>query len=94
VYYASELALFFRDTLKVRRIFDCFHDIRSHPRIRLKDILVSVFLMPYWGLTALLRLDFHLRTPQMLRLFRCPQQKCGFRKLCPVNSGNYVRFWW
>jgi transposase len=19
---------------------------------------------------------------------------CGFRKLCPVNSGNCVRFWW
>jgi hypothetical protein len=46
------LALFFRDTLKVARIFDSFHDIRTHPRIRLRDILVSVFLMPYWGLSA------------------------------------------
>lgn len=73
--YESELAFFFRDTLKLAWVFDCFHDIRTHPRIRLKDILVSVFLMPYWGLTALLRLDFHLRTPAMLRLFRCPQQK-------------------
>ena len=73
--YESELALFFRDTLKVARIFDSFHDIRTHPRIHLKDILISVFLMPYWGLTALLRLDFHLRTPQMLRLFRCPTNK-------------------
>jgi hypothetical protein len=75
VAYESELAVFFRDTLKVARIFDSFHDIRTHPRIRLKDILVSVFLMPYWGLTALLRLDFHLRTPAMLRLFRCPRNK-------------------
>ena len=73
--YESELALFFRDTLKVARIFDCFRDIRTHPRIRLKDILISVFLMPYWGLTALLRLDTHMRTPQMLRLFRCPNNK-------------------
>jgi hypothetical protein len=46
-----------------------------HPRIRLKDILVSVFLMPYWGITALLRLDFHLRTPRMLKLFRSPKNK-------------------
>ena len=46
-----------------------------HPRIRLKDIFVSVFLMPYWGITALLRLDYHLRTPQMLRLFRSPKNK-------------------
>ena len=73
--YESQLALFFRDTLKVARIFDCFRDIRMHPRIPLRDILVSVFLMPYWGFTALLRLDTHLRTPQMLRLFRCPKKK-------------------
>ena len=73
--YESQLALFFRDALKVSRIFDCFRDIRMHPRIPLRDILVSVFLMPYWGFTALLRLDTHLRTPQMLRLFRCPKKK-------------------
>jgi len=46
VAYESQLALFSRDTLKVARIFDCFHDIRMHPRIRLQDILVSAFLMP------------------------------------------------
>jgi len=34
-----------------------------------------VFLMPYWGFSALLRLDIHLRTPQMLRLFRCAKKK-------------------
>ena len=60
--YESKLAVFFRDTTKITRIFDSFHDIRMHPRIRLKDILLSVFLMPYWGITALLRLDFLLRT--------------------------------
>jgi hypothetical protein len=75
VAYESQLALFFRDTLKVARIFDCFRDIRMHPRIPLRDILISVFLMPYWGFTALLRLDTHLRTPQMLRLFRCAKKK-------------------
>ena len=73
--YETKLALFFRDTIKIARIFDSFHDIRMHPRIRLKDILISVFLMPYWGITALLRLDVHLRTPQMLRLFRSPKNK-------------------
>ena len=73
--YASQLALFFRDTLKVARILDCFRDIRMRPRIPLRTILVSVFLMPYWGFTALLRLDAHLRTPQMLQLFRCPAKK-------------------
>ena len=75
VAYESKLALFFRDTIKIDRIFDSFHDIRMHPRIRLKNILVSVFLMPYWGIKALLQLDIHLRTPKMLRLFRCPKKK-------------------
>jgi len=75
VAYETQLALFFRDTIKITRIFDSFHDIRIHPRIRLKDILVSVFLMPYWSITALLQLDVHLRIPQMLRLFRSPKNK-------------------
>jgi hypothetical protein len=75
VSYESKLALFFRDTIKLPRIFDSFHDIRTHPRIRLKNILICVFLMPYWGMRALLRLDFHLRSPKMLRLFRCPKDK-------------------
>ena len=75
VAYESKMALFFRDTVKLPRIFDSFNDIRMHPRIRLKDILISVFLMPFWGITALLRLDFHLRSPKMLRLFRCPKNK-------------------
>ncbi len=73
--YETKLALFFRDTIKITRIFDSFHDIRMHPRISLKDILVSVFLMPYWSIKALLQLDVHLRTPQMLRLFRSPKKK-------------------
>ena len=42
----TQLALFFRDTINIGRIFDSFYDIRMHPRIRLKDILISVFLMP------------------------------------------------
>jgi hypothetical protein len=75
VAYETQLALFFRDTIKIARIFDSFYDIRMQPRIRLKDILISVFLMPYWGLKALLQLDFLLRTPQILKLFRCPKKK-------------------
>ena len=46
VAYETQLALFFRDTINIVRIFDSFYDIRMHPRIRLKDIFISVFLMP------------------------------------------------
>ena len=35
VTYETQLALFFRDTINIARIFDCFHDIRMHPRILL-----------------------------------------------------------
>jgi len=73
--YEGKLATFFRDTVRIPQILDGFHDIRKHPRIRLRDILTSVFLMPVLGLTALLRLDAVLRTPVMLRLFRCPKDK-------------------
>ena len=75
VAYESKLALFFRDTVKIPHIIKSFHDIRMHPRIRLKDILISVFLMPFWGIKALLQLDILLRTPKMLRLFRCTKKK-------------------
>jgi hypothetical protein len=73
--YEAKLASFFRDTVRVPQILESFTDIRWNPRIRLKDILSSVFLMPVIGLTALLRLDFHLRTKRMLSLFRCPAEK-------------------
>ncbi|MEW5818284.1 MAG: hypothetical protein AB1798_23210 [Spirochaetota bacterium] len=75
VAYETQLAHFFRDTIKVPRIFASFHDIRMHPRIRLREILVSLFLMPYWGMKALLQLDIFLRTPPLLRLFRCRHKK-------------------
>lgn len=73
--YEGKLASFFRDTVRIPRILDGFSDIRKHPRIRLRDILTSVFLMPVLGLTALLRLDTALRTPPMLRMFRSPKDK-------------------
>ena len=73
--YETKLATFFRDTVKIPQILESFSDIRKHPRIRLRDILMCVFLMPVWGMTALLRLDYHLRTPNLLRLFRCPEGK-------------------
>jgi len=74
VAYETQLALFHRNTQNIARIFDSFHDIRMHSRIRLEDILVPVFLMPYWGIKALLQLNILLRTLQMLRLFRCTRQ--------------------
>ncbi len=73
--YEGKLSSFFRDTVRIPQILDGFSDIRKHPRIRLRDILTSVFLMPVLGLTALLRLDAALRTPPMLRLFRSPKDK-------------------
>lgn len=71
----STLACFFRDTVKIPRILEGFHDIRTRPRIRLRDILLCVLLMPFWGMSSLLQLDVHLRNPQILRLFRCAGSK-------------------
>ncbi len=75
VAYETQFTIFFRDTIKIARIFEFFYDIRMYLHIRLQDIPIPVFLMPYWGLKALLQLDFLLRTPQMLRLFLYPKNK-------------------
>ena len=71
----SQLTHFFRNTIDIPGILDGFHDIRTRPRIRLRDILLCVFLMPHWGTKALLQLDIHLRKPSMLKLFRCVKKK-------------------
>ena len=73
--YEAQLASFFRDTVDIPQILEGFTDIRTHPRIAMRDILMSVFLMPVWGVSALLQLDFRLRTPKMLSLFRCRRSK-------------------
>ena len=44
-------------------------------RESLRDILLCVLLMPFWGKWSLLQLDVHLRNPQLLRLFRCAGSK-------------------
>ncbi len=71
----SRLAVFLRDTLQVPRILGRFHDIRLHPRIPLRTILVAVFLMPFWATSTLLHLDTLLRSPQMLAFFGAPKKK-------------------
>lgn len=71
----SLLVRFFRNTVAIPRILEGFRDLRTRPRIRLRDILLCVFFMPFLGVTSLLGLDGHLRTSQMLRLFRCAATK-------------------
>ena len=73
--YEGKLSTFFRDTVGIPQILDRFRDVRPHPRIALRDILACVFLMPVWGMTALLRLDIRLRTPKFLKMFHCPEGK-------------------
>ncbi len=53
----QKIASFFRDSLRIPESIARFSDIRNHPRISLKTILVFLLLMPFWGVTSLLALD-------------------------------------
>jgi len=47
-----------------------FTDIRKNPEIKLKDIITSIVLMPFYGVTSLLGFDRLSRKKQYKKLFR------------------------
>ena len=73
--YETKLASFFRDTVtvKIPQILESFADIRTNPRIHLRDILTSVFLLPMIGLTGFATIGLSPAHKKMLSLFRCSQ---------------------
>ena len=46
-----------------------FTDIRKNPEIKLKDIITSIVLMPFYGVTSLLGFDRLSRKKQFKKLF-------------------------
>lgn len=54
-----------------QHLFDGVTDIRKHPIIKLRTILTSLFLMPFFSLTSLLSLDRQARTQHFKTLFGC-----------------------
>lgn len=65
---------FFRKELKLPEKLAQFTDIRKHPVIDLKDIIVQIFLMPFYGVTSLLGIDRISRKKYFKKLFRCKRK--------------------
>ena len=51
-----------------------FTDTRKYPVIDLRDIIVQLFFMPFFGMTSLLNLDRISRKKSYKKLFRCKRK--------------------
>ena len=69
--FGQRIALIVGKTFSLRARFARFRDIRKNPRIPLRDILLSLFLMPLFGHRSLLALDRACRTFEYKRLLGC-----------------------
>ena len=70
----AQIADFLRKTLAIERLFSTVTDIRKNPTIPLRAILLSIVVMPFFGLTSLLALDMKARTKSFKKLFRCERK--------------------
>jgi hypothetical protein len=67
---SKRIARVARDAFLKEPLFQGFSDLRRNPSIRLQAILMSLFLMPFFGITSLLSMD-RTRTQRYKDLFGC-----------------------
>lgn len=70
----KRIARIAREVFLNKPLFQGFIDIRKHPSIRLRTILMSVFLMPFFGIHSLLSNDREARTRDYKGLFGCTRK--------------------
>ena len=73
----KRIARLARDAFLRKPLFEGFTDIRRHPSIRLRTILMSLFLMPFFGFSSLLSNDREARTQRYKVLFGCQRKMVG-----------------
>jgi len=73
----KRIARLARDAFLNEPLFEGFTDIRKNPSIRLQTILMSLFLMPFFGLSSLLSNDREARTERYKGLFGCRRKMVG-----------------
>lgn len=62
---------YFDRMLDLPKKLQLFTDIRKYPVIDLRDIIVQLFLMPFFGMNSLLNLDRISRKKSFKKLFKC-----------------------
>lgn len=70
----KRIARIAREKFLNKPLFQGITDIRKNPSIKLRTILMSLFLMPFLGLTSLLSLDREARTKAFKSLFDCKRK--------------------
>ena len=70
----GDIDKFFRDELKLPKVLAQITDIRKYPVIDLRDIIMQIFLMPFFSLTSLLSLDKISRKKSFKKLFKCERK--------------------
>ena len=88
----TQITDFLRSTLNIERLFSIFTDIRKNPTISLRTLLLSVFLMPFYGLTSLLALDTAARKKSFKKLFRC-KRKMLFSDTTAARVLSWLKPW-
>lgn len=68
---SKRIARVARDAFLKEPLFQGFSDLRRNPSIRLQAILMSLFLMPFFGICSLLSMDREARTQRYKDLFGC-----------------------
>ncbi len=71
MYKSKRIARILKEKFLNKPLFQGITDIRKNPSIKLQTILMSLFLMPFFGLTSLLSLDKEARTQSFKDLFGC-----------------------
>ena len=70
---------FFRDELKLPKVLAQITNIRKYPVIDLRDIIIQIFLMPFFSLTSLLSLNKISRKKPFKKVNSRPRKCLGFR---------------
>jgi hypothetical protein len=73
----QRIARLTRDAFLKEPLFQGFSDLRRKPSIRLQAILMSLFLMPFFGICSLLSNDREARTQRYKELFGCRRKMVG-----------------
>jgi len=63
-----------KQKLKILHQISQITDIRKNPKISLYNIIMSILLMPFYGMKSLLGLDRLARKKSFKRLFNCERK--------------------
>ena len=90
---SEELSAFLRRRLRLHRLFDLFRDIRRDPVFPLKNLLGTIFCMPFFGHTSMLAADRDARKLRRRVFFDCESRRDGVKMVASDTTLQRVLRW-